>query len=163
MYTIKNYHKLAIEQPLTRSQWNPPQKKDTPHPRTKDKPQPNSRRGTIIIKSNLIPTKWATHKLENNNKEVFTLLWRFSTPRSGSIAWGSGQGTGNPMESDFEGKRDWLQSFHRMGRNRILESTNKILCTAVTPQETEPQLPVSEWGSPTKAQVGSGLPQSQRC
>ena len=36
------------------------------------------RRGAIMIKSNLISTGWATHKLENNNtKEVLALLWRF--------------------------------------------------------------------------------------
>ena len=52
-----------------------PTKKDTPHPRTKEKPQQNHRRGTIKIESNLIPTVWVTHKLENNNtKEVLTVL-----------------------------------------------------------------------------------------
>ena len=42
-----------------------PTKKDTLHPKTKKKPQ-DSRRGTIVIKSNLIPTEWVTNKLEDN-------------------------------------------------------------------------------------------------
>ena len=32
---------------------------------------------------------------------------------------------------------------------------------AVTPQETEPDLPVSVWESPAEAWTGSGLPPSQ--
>ena len=53
---------LAVEQPLTRECWNPP-KKDTPHPKTKKKPQQDSRRGTIMIKSNPIPAGWVTTDL----------------------------------------------------------------------------------------------------
>ena len=51
---------------------------DTPHPEIKEKPQWNSRRGTIMIKSNPIPTKWVIRKLENSNtKEILPLLQRF--------------------------------------------------------------------------------------
>ena len=50
-------------------------KKDTLHPKTKKKPQQYDRRGIIMIKSNPIPTWWATHRLENNNtKEVLAPL-----------------------------------------------------------------------------------------
>ena len=63
----------AVEQPLTGGCWNPP-KKDTAHPRTKEK-QGGSRRGAIRIKSNPIPIGWATTNWENSNtKEVITLL-----------------------------------------------------------------------------------------
>ena len=47
--------------------------------------------------------------------------------------------------------------------NRLLEGTNKTLCTrtqekgAVTPQETDPDLPVSVQDSPVEAWVNSGL------
>ena len=52
-----------------------PTKKDIPQPKTKEKPQQDGRRGTIMIKSNLIPTSWETHKLENNiTKKVLPLL-----------------------------------------------------------------------------------------
>ena len=65
---------LAVKQPLTGRHWNP-LKKDILHPRTKEKPPQDSRRGTITIKSNSIPVRWATLKLENNNaKEVLALL-----------------------------------------------------------------------------------------
>ena len=51
--------------------------------------------------------------------------------------------------------------------NRLLEGTNKTLCTrtqekgAVTPQETDPDLPVSVQESPEEVWVGSGLLQVQ--
>ena len=47
--------------------------------------------------------------------------------------------------------------------NRLLEGTNKTLCTrtqekgAVTPQETDPDLPMSVQESPAEAWVGGGL------
>ena len=64
----------AVEQPLTGGCWRPP-RKDSPHPRTREKQQLDGRRGAIMIKSNPIPIGWVTHKLENNNiKEVLTLL-----------------------------------------------------------------------------------------
>ena len=45
------------------------------YPVSKDKKlQQDSRRGTIMIKSNFILTGWVTHRLENNTKEVLALL-----------------------------------------------------------------------------------------
>ena len=42
---------------------------------TKEKPQQNSRRGTIMIKSNPLLDRWVTHKLKNREtKEVMLLL-----------------------------------------------------------------------------------------
>ena len=48
---------LAGEKPLTGGCWNPPEKKkkDTPCPGTKEKPLQDSRRGTIMLKSNPLP------------------------------------------------------------------------------------------------------------
>ena len=65
----------AVEQPLTEGCWNTPKKKkDTQHPKTKKSLRDN-RRGAIMIKSNTIPARWATHRQENNNtKEVLALL-----------------------------------------------------------------------------------------
>ena len=54
------------------------------------------------------------------------------------------------------------QNLYRLG-NRFLEDTNKILCTrtqekgAVTPQETDKDLPVSVQGSLVEVRVGDGL------
>ena len=71
---------VAVEESSTGRCWNLP-KKDTPRPKTKEKPQRDNRIVTIMIKSNLILARWATHKLENNNtKEVFSLLWSFWAP-----------------------------------------------------------------------------------
>ena len=88
--------------------WNTP-KKDVPHLKTKKKPQWDSRMGTIMIKSNPIPARWVTHKLENNNtKEVFPLLQRFWAPRQSSQAGNLTKGPGIPKESDLEGQWDLI-------------------------------------------------------
>ena len=71
--------------------------KDTLHPRTKEKPQQNSRRGTITIKSNPIPSGWETHNLENSDmKEVLALLWRFSAPHQAPQPGDAAKGLGMP-------------------------------------------------------------------
>ena len=63
---------LAVEQPSTGRYWNP-SKKDTPHPRTKEKPQQSGRHDHDEIKS--YTHQWVTHKQENSNtKEVLSLL-----------------------------------------------------------------------------------------
>ena len=65
--------RLAIEQPLAGRCWNLSEK-DTSCSRTKEK----GRRGTIMLNSNPIPIKRATHKLENNNtKNILALLQMF--------------------------------------------------------------------------------------
>ena len=68
-------------------------KKDTPHPKTKEKPQWDDRRGAITIKSNLITAGWVTHKLENSyTTEVHPLEWRFWAPRQASQPGGPAVG-----------------------------------------------------------------------
>ena len=53
-------------------------KKDTPHPKTKEKPKGHCRRGTITVKSNRITAGWVTHSLENTyTTEVHPLESRF--------------------------------------------------------------------------------------
>ena len=96
-----------LEQPSIGGCWNPP-KKDNPHPQTKKKPQWDSRRYAIAIKSNSIPTEWATHKLENSNtEEVLWLLWRFWAPWQAS-SMGIQQRMGIPRESDLEGQQNLI-------------------------------------------------------
>ena len=68
-----------------------------------------------------------------------------------------------PREFDFEGQWDLTTELIQDWGNRLLEGTNRTLCTrtqekgAVTPQETDPDLPVSVQESPVEAWVGSGL------
>ena len=79
-------------------------KKDIPHPKTKEKPQWDGRRGTITIKSNLITAGWVTHKLENTyTTKVHPLEWRFRAQHQASQSRGLATGGGIPRESDFEG------------------------------------------------------------
>ena len=61
----------------------------------------------------------------------------------------------NPTIEPPELKQDW--------GNRLLEGTNKTLCTPGLrdPTETEPDLPLSVLVSPAEALVSSGLPQGQ--
>ena len=78
-------------------------KKDTPHPKMKEKPQWNSMRGAITIISNPITAGWVTHKLENTyTTEVHPLEWRFWAPHQASQPGGPAMGRGIPTESDFE-------------------------------------------------------------
>ena len=87
-------------------------KKDIPCPETKKKPQLDGMRGTIMIKTNPIPSGWVTHKLENNNtKEVLPLLWRFGTPCQASQPGDLTKGLGIPRESDFVGQWDLITKF----------------------------------------------------
>ena len=128
------------------------------YPVSKDKKlQQDSRRGTIMIKSNFILTGWVTHRLENNTKEVLALLWRLGTPHQASPVWGSDKGTGDPQGIWPKPSRIWSQDLHRSGGKQtpVLEGTTHS-CGAVTPQETEPKLHASVGGSPVEAWVGRG-------
>ena len=49
-----------------------------------------------MIKSNPIPTRWMTHKLEKYNTRFPTVVMVLN-PMSGFIPWGSNKGTGNPQ------------------------------------------------------------------
>ena len=92
---------LAVEQPLTGGHWNPP-KNDTPHPKTKQQPQLEGRRGAITMKLYPTPTGWVTHRLENHKiKEVLTLLWRFWTTRQASQPGDATKGLEIPKVSDL--------------------------------------------------------------
>ena len=72
-------------------------KKDTPHPKTKETPQWDGRRGEITIKSNPITAGWVTHKLENTyTTEVHPPEWRFWAPRQASQPGGPAMGGGIP-------------------------------------------------------------------
>ena len=72
------------------------------------------------------------------------------------------------MEFDFEGQQDLITELTQDGGNRDgLRVQKKPFCTraqekgAVTPQETEPDLPLSVQESAVEAWVDSGLPQGQ--
>ena len=78
-------------------------KKDTPHPKTKEKPQWDGRRGTITVKSNPITAGWVTHRLENTyTTEVHPLEWTFWAPRQTSQPGCPEMGGEITGESDFE-------------------------------------------------------------
>ena len=147
------------------------QLKDTPRPKKKKKPQWDSRRGAIRIKSNPIPVQKMTQNLEKNNtEEVLPLLWRFWIPRQASQPgdlkrdWES---VGNPA---LKVTRIALQDFHRTGENRDsslgghnqnLVHTKSQRKGAVTPQETEAKLPASVGGCPIET-GSTGAPTGMR-
>ena len=86
-----------------------PFKKDNPCPRTEEKPQWDDRRGVIMIKSNPIPARWVTYKLENNKtKDILSLLWRFWTSCQASQPGDPTKGLGIPRESGLEGQGDLI-------------------------------------------------------
>ena len=84
-------------------------KKDTPHLKTKEKPQWDGRRGTITVKSNPITGGCMTHRLENTyTTEVHPLEWSFWAPRQASQTGGPTTGGGIARESDFEASWDLI-------------------------------------------------------
>ena len=94
-------------------------KKDTPHPKTKEKLQWDSTRGTITIKSNPITAEWVTQKLENNyTKEVHPLEWRFWAPHQASQPGDLAMGGSIPENQTLKTNRIWLQDFYRTRGNR---------------------------------------------
>ena len=96
-------------------------KKHTLHPKTKEKPQWDGRRGAITIKSNPITAGWVTHKLENTyTTEVHPLEWRFWAPCQASQPGGPARRGGIPRESDFEGWRDLITGLRQdWGKQRL--------------------------------------------
>ena len=107
-------------------------KKDTPHPKTKEKPQWDGRRGAIT-KSNPVTAGWVTHKLENTyTTEVHPLEWRFWAPRQASHL-GVRQREEEVLENQtLKASRIWLQDFDRTGRNRdstLGGHTQSSVCT----------------------------------
>ena len=62
-----------------------------------------------MLKSNPIPPRWVTHKLENSNtKEVLALLQRSQAPHETSQPEDPAKELGIPRESDFEGQWDLI-------------------------------------------------------
>ena len=92
------------------------------------------------------------------------------SPTSGSQPGGLAMGGGIPRESDFEGqwdliaglRQDWgkqrLQSWRAHTKQCVLQDPGE---GAVTPGETEPDLPASVAGSPAEAGGGCGSPWGQ--
>ena len=91
-------------------------------------------------------------------------------PTTDFPTWGSDKGTEYPQgiwlwrSAGFDYK-----TFTGLKKQSLLKGTNKTLSAprtqekgAVTPQETEPDLPASVQESPAEAWVNSGLPWSQR-
>ena len=124
-----------------------PTKTKYPMSKTKKKLQRGGRRGIIMIKSNLIPAVWVTHKLENNNtKEVLPLLWRFWPLHEASQPGDLTNGLGIPRESDLEGQRDLITKLPQdWGKQRLLEVTTK--CAHQDPGERTSD-PTRNWAKP---------------
>ena len=111
---MKPKFQLVLKQPLTGGHWNPPKKKkkDTPHPKTKEKLQWDGRRGTNH-------EKMKTHTLQVGNPQTGEKHQRRRIPhiRLPSL---------EIQQRDQESPRDltlktcgiWLQGFHRTGGNQ---------------------------------------------
>ena len=108
-----------------------PIKIDTLHPKTK-KPQGDSRRGAIMIKSNPIHTRWATHKPENNyTTEVLPQEWKFWAPHLAPQPGGLATGGGSPRESGFECQQGLIIEIPQDGETEtlLLEGTHRASST----------------------------------
>ena len=108
------------------------QEKETPHPRTEQKPQRGGRRGKITLKSNPKPAGWVTHKWENKkSKEVLTLLQTFQAPHETSQPGDSAKGLGIPRESDSEGQQDLITELPQDWGKQILGRHKQSLSQSI--------------------------------
>ena len=129
-----------------------PTKKYTPRPETKEKPQPDRRRGAITVNSTSTPARWATHKLKNNwTAEVLPLLWRFWAPSQASQPEGPAKGPGIPRESDLEGQwdlvtrlpQDWGKIDSTPEGGGLVANSCPTLCDPTDRLHVAPQAPLS--------------------
>ena len=73
-----------------------------------------------MIKSNPIPARRVTHRLENNyTKEVLPLLWWFWAPCQASQPGLQQRDRESLGNLTLKASEIWLQDFHRSGRNRF--------------------------------------------
>ena len=150
-----------------------PTKNDTPHPRAKEEPQKDGRRGKIMLKSNSIPardvqraqTNLVHIRTQRPQKEwartVFEdLLWRYGS----AVACHRGSGCSKPgygISPRGGGSHSLhhraIRNFTRLGKQTLAGDKQKPVCTrtqekgSVTPKETAPDLPVSVQESLEKA------------
>ena len=94
------------------------------YPTSKDKkPQWDSRRGTIRLRSNPITARCVTYKLENSNtKNVLTLLWKFWAPYQDSQPGDLTKELGVSRESDPEGQWDLIKGLSQDWGKQKLQS-----------------------------------------
>ena len=94
-------------------------KKDTPHPKTKEEPQWDCRRGAITIKSNPITAGWVTHKLENTYTTVSTHWSEGFESQVRLPNLGIWQREKELLENQtLKASGIWLQDFDRNGGNK---------------------------------------------
>ena len=98
----------------------------------------------------------------------FTYCFKYSWPHIRFPNLRNSKGLGIPRQSDFEGQQDLITELPQDWRKETLgRHKQNLVCTrtqgkgAVTPQETEPDLLLSVWGSPAEVWDGSGLPWGQ--
>ena len=143
-----------------------PTKKDILHPK---KPQQESMRGIIMIKSNSKPPKWVTHKLENFITEVLWKKWNFWAPYQAPQPGGLAMGGGGPRESAFESQWGLITRIPlNVGKQKLHSwRAHKTSCVhqprgkAVTSEEPRPDL-LLVLESLLRRQGGCGLLWEQR-
>ena len=70
-----------------------------------------------------------THKLQNYTKKILALLRKFWDPQQISQPGDLAKGLRTPREFDFRGQWDLITELIQDWGNRLLEGTNKTLCT----------------------------------
>ena len=93
-------------------------KKDTPHPKTKERPQWGGRRGAITVKSNPITGGWVIHRLENAYTKKSTHWSEGSELQVRLCNLGVRQWEEEFLENQtLKASEIWLQDFGRTGGN----------------------------------------------
>ena len=125
-------------------------KKDTPHPKIKEKPKWDGRRGAITVKSNPITGGWVTHRLANSyTTEVHPLEWRFWAPRQASQP-GVRQKEEEFLENQtLKPSGNWLQDFDRTGGNRDSTLGGHTKSSVRIGTQRKDKWPTGDWSRPT--------------
>ena len=105
-----------------------------------------------------------THKLQNNyTKEILAVLRKFQDQQQSSQPGDPAKGLKIPRESDFGDQWDLITELPQDWENTLGGHKQNLVCTrnlekgAMTPQETESDLPVSVQESLVEALVNSDL------
>ena len=120
-------------------------KKDTPHPKTKEKPQWDDRSGAITIKSNPITAGWVTHKLEIPQKSTH---WsEGSEPHVRLPNLGVQEREEEFLENQtLKANGIWLTGLGET-ETSLLEGTHKVVCASGHRGRSSDH--IGDWSRPT--------------
>ena len=113
---------LAVEQPLTGECWIPPQK-DSPHPRTKEKPKKDSRRAKILFR---IEPHTSQRCSEGSDKTLYAPEPRDPTETEPDLPLSVGVSAAEAGVSTYATGEEWRNNSKRMKRQNQSKNNSQL-------------------------------------